>query len=47
MRLDTRIALVNPLVTSEPDIIISELNCLERNDAFVGRFAAVRREQRT
>ncbi len=42
MRVDTRIALVNPLVSSEPDIIVSELNCLERNDKFQGKFTAAR-----
>ena len=42
MRLDTRIALVNPLVSSEPDIIVSELNCLQRNDMFLGKFTAAR-----
>jgi len=42
MRMDTRITLVNPLVRSEPSIIVSELNCLERNDIFVNKFAAAR-----
>jgi hypothetical protein len=42
MRLDKRIALVNPLVRREPDIIFSELNCLERKDSFVGKFSAAR-----
>jgi hypothetical protein len=42
MRLDTRITLVNPLVSSEPDIIASELNCLQRNDMFLGKFTAAR-----
>jgi hypothetical protein len=42
MRLDKRIALVNPLVRREPDITFSELNCLERNDMFVGKFTAAR-----
>jgi hypothetical protein len=42
MRLDTRITLVNPLVSSEPDIIVSELNCLQRNDLFLDKFTAAR-----
>jgi hypothetical protein len=42
MRLDTRIALVNPLVSSEPGIIVSELNCLQQNDMFLGKFTAAR-----
>jgi hypothetical protein len=42
MRMDARIALVNPAVRSEPNIIASELNCLERNDNFVGKFTAAR-----
>lgn len=42
MQLDTRIGLVNPLVRSEPDIMFSELNCLERSDMFVGKFMAAR-----
>src|SRR5215471_4362647 len=42
MRMDTRITLVNPLVKNEPDIIVSELNCLERNEMLVGKFSAAR-----
>ncbi len=42
MRLDTRIALINPLVSSEPSITVSELNCLQRNDMFLGKFAGAR-----
>ena len=42
MRLDGCIALVNPLVRSEPNIVVSELNCLERNAMFVGKFTAAR-----
>jgi hypothetical protein len=42
MRVDTRIALVNPLVSSEPAIIVSELNCLQRTDSYVGKFTAAR-----
>ncbi len=42
MRMDTRIALVNPLVRSDPSIIVSELNCLERNAMLVGKFNAAR-----
>ena len=42
MRLDTRIGLVNPLVSSEPYIVVSELNCLQRNDGFLDKFAGAR-----
>lgn len=42
MRMDTRIALINPLVRREPSITVSELNCLERNDMFVNKFTAAR-----
>ena len=42
MRLDARITLVNPLVRNEPDIVVSELNCLERNNTFAGKFTAAR-----
>jgi hypothetical protein len=42
MRMDTRITLVNPLVRSEPGIIIFELNCLERNAMLAGKFTAAR-----
>jgi len=42
MRLDTRIALIDPPVSNEPNIIDSELNCLQRNEMFVGKFTAAR-----
>ena len=42
MRQDVRISLVSPLVVREPDVMVKELNCLERSDEFVAKFAAVR-----
>jgi hypothetical protein len=42
MRIDVRISLVNPLVAQEAAISAREMNCLERYDDLVGRFAAVR-----
>jgi hypothetical protein len=42
MKMDAQIALINPLVRNEPGITVSELNCLERNEGFVGKFSAAR-----
>lgn len=42
MRPDARISLVNPAAASEPAIHLKELNCLDRCDELVGKFAAVR-----
>lgn len=42
MRQDARISLVSPLAAREPDVTVMELNCLERREELVSRFAAVR-----
>lgn len=42
MQLEARISLVHPRAWSEPGITVMELDCLTRDEALIGRFAAIR-----
>jgi len=42
MQLDTRIALVHPLVRNDPSVIVMELDCLVRNNALEQKYDGIR-----